>query len=103
MVRRGCDWDWRSWKWDVVHCLGGSAECIGGIGCAGSLRTDHEQVYRPYLLAGLVAVPLALEAQRLSVVFQIRLFSFIREFTARTVTILTWPSRSHLALLEMAL
>lgn len=45
---------------------------------------------QPYLLAGLVAIPMALAARWLSVVLQIRLFSFIREFTARTVTILTW-------------
>lgn len=45
---------------------------------------------QPYLLAGLVAIPMVLAARWLSVVLQIRLFSFIREFTARTVTILTW-------------
>ena len=43
-----------------------------------------------YLLAGLVAIPLVLMARWLSVVLQIRLFSLVREFTARTVTILTW-------------
>ncbi len=45
---------------------------------------------QPYLLAGLVAIPLVLTARWLSVVLQIRLFSLVREFTARTVTILTW-------------
>lgn len=45
---------------------------------------------QPYLLAGLVAIPMVLAARWLSVVLQIRLFSFVREFTARTVTILTW-------------
>ncbi len=45
---------------------------------------------QPYLLAGLVAIPLVLMARWLSVVLQIRLFSLVREFTARTVTILTW-------------
>ncbi|MBL8073977.1 MAG: sodium:proton antiporter [Nitrospira sp.] len=45
---------------------------------------------QPYLLAGLVAIPLVLGARWLSVVLQIRLFSLVREFTARTVTILTW-------------
>lgn len=45
---------------------------------------------QPYLLAGLVAIPLVLGARWLSVVLQIRLFSLVREFAARTVTILTW-------------
>ncbi|MDH4152443.1 MAG: sodium:proton antiporter [Nitrospira sp.] len=45
---------------------------------------------QPYLLAGLVAIPLVLGARWLSVVLQVRLFSLVREFTARTVTILTW-------------
>ena len=45
---------------------------------------------QPFLLAGLVAIPLVLAARWLSVVLQIRLFSFVREFSARTVTILTW-------------
>jgi len=45
---------------------------------------------QPYLIAGLVAIPLVLAARWLSVVLQIRLFSFFREFSARTVTILTW-------------
>lgn len=45
---------------------------------------------QPYLRAGLVAIPLVLMARWLSVVLQIRLFSLVREFTARTVTILTW-------------
>jgi CPA1 family monovalent cation:H+ antiporter len=45
---------------------------------------------QPYLMAGLVAIPMVLAARWLSVVLQIRLFSFVREFSARTVTILTW-------------
>ncbi|HMS83734.1 MAG TPA: sodium:proton antiporter [Nitrospira sp.] len=45
---------------------------------------------QPYLLAGLVAIPLVLGVRWVSVVLQIRLFSLVREFTARTVTILTW-------------
>lgn len=45
---------------------------------------------RPYLLAGLVAIPLVLSARWLSVVLQIKLFSLVREFSARTITILTW-------------
>jgi CPA1 family monovalent cation:H+ antiporter len=45
---------------------------------------------QPYLLAGLMAIPLVLAARWLSVVLQIRLFSLVREFSARTVTILTW-------------
>ncbi|MEO8048713.1 MAG: sodium:proton antiporter [Nitrospirota bacterium] len=45
---------------------------------------------RPYLLAGLVAIPLVLAARWLSVVVQVKAFSFIREFSARTITILTW-------------
>lgn len=70
-----------------MHCLDGSDECVGGIGC---VRRDYEQAYRPYLLAGLVANPLVVRAWWLSIVFQIRLFSLVRDFTARTVTILTW-------------
>ncbi|THJ19473.1 MAG: sodium:proton antiporter [Nitrospira sp. CG24E] len=45
---------------------------------------------RPYLLAGLVAIPLVLAARWLSVVVQVKAFSFVREFSARTITILTW-------------
>lgn len=45
---------------------------------------------QPYLMAGLVAIPMVLAARWLSVVLQIRLFSLVREFSARTVTILTW-------------
>jgi len=43
-----------------------------------------------YLLAGLVAIPLVLAARWLSVVLQIKLFSLVREFSARTIAILTW-------------
>jgi CPA1 family monovalent cation:H+ antiporter len=45
---------------------------------------------QPYLIAGLAAIPLVLAARWLSVVFQIKLFSLVREFSARTITILTW-------------
>lgn len=45
---------------------------------------------QPYLIAGLVAIPLVLAARWLSVVLQIRLFSLVREFSASTITILTW-------------
>ncbi len=45
---------------------------------------------QPYLVAGLVAIPLVLAVRWLSIVLQIRLFSLVREFPARTVTILTW-------------
>ncbi|MGH7184334.1 MAG: cation:proton antiporter [Nitrospiraceae bacterium] len=45
---------------------------------------------RSYLLAGLVAIPLVLAARWLSVGLQVKAFSFVREFSARTITILTW-------------
>ncbi|THJ22451.1 MAG: sodium:proton antiporter [Nitrospira sp. CG24D] len=45
---------------------------------------------RAYLVAGLVAIPLVLAARWLSVVVQVKAFSFVREFSARTITILTW-------------
>ncbi|MDH4187887.1 MAG: cation:proton antiporter, partial [Nitrospira sp.] len=45
---------------------------------------------RPYLMAGLVAIPLVLAARWVSVVLQIKGFSLVREFSARTITILTW-------------
>lgn len=45
---------------------------------------------RLYLMAGLVAIPLVLMARWLSVVLQVKLFSLVREFSARTITILTW-------------
>ena len=45
---------------------------------------------RPYLVAGLVAIPLVLAARWLSVVVQVKAFSFVREFSERTITILTW-------------
>lgn len=44
---------------------------------------------RLYLMAGLVAIPLVLMARWLSVVLQVKLFSLVREFSARTITILT--------------
>jgi len=43
-----------------------------------------------YLLAGLVAIPLVLIARWLCVLMQIKLFSMVREFSARTISILTW-------------
>ena len=45
---------------------------------------------RPYRLAGLVAIPLVLAARWLSVVVQVKAFSLVREFSDRTITILTW-------------
>jgi len=45
---------------------------------------------RPYLLAGLVAIPLVLGARWVSIVLQVKLFSLVREFSDRTITILTW-------------
>lgn len=45
---------------------------------------------RSYLVAGLVAIPLVLAARWLSVVLQVKAFSFVREFSDRTITILTW-------------
>jgi len=45
---------------------------------------------RSYLVAGLVAIPLVLAARWLSVVVQVKAFSVVREFSARTITILTW-------------
>jgi len=45
---------------------------------------------RPYLIGGLVAIPLVLGARWVSVVLQIQSFSLVREFSARTITILTW-------------
>jgi len=45
---------------------------------------------RPYLIAGLVAIPLVLSARWVSIVLQVKLFSLVREFSERTITILTW-------------
>ena len=45
---------------------------------------------RPYLIAGLVAIPLVLAVRWLIVFAQVRVFSFVREFAERTITILTW-------------
>ena len=45
---------------------------------------------RPYLIGGLVAIPLVLAVRWASVVLQIKAFSLVREFGARTITILTW-------------
>jgi CPA1 family monovalent cation:H+ antiporter len=45
---------------------------------------------RSYLVAGLVAIPLVLTARWISVVLQVKGFSLFREFSERTITILTW-------------
>lgn len=45
---------------------------------------------QPYLMAGLVAIPIVLLARWLSVFVQVKAFSFVRDFTDRTITILTW-------------
>lgn len=45
---------------------------------------------RPYLMAGLVAIPLVLAARWISVFVQVKAFSFVRDFTERTIMILTW-------------
>ena len=44
----------------------------------------------PYLIGGLVAIPLVLTVRWASVMLQIKTFSLVREFGARTITILTW-------------
>lgn len=43
-----------------------------------------------YLLAGLVAIPLVLAARWISVVLQVKLWSLVKAFSERAVTILTW-------------
>jgi len=45
---------------------------------------------RPYLLACMVAIPLVLASRWVSIVLQVKLFSLVREFSERTITILTW-------------
>ncbi len=45
---------------------------------------------RPYLVAGLAAVPLVLAARWISVLIHVKVFSWVREFSHRTITILTW-------------
>ncbi len=45
---------------------------------------------RPYVLAGLMAIPIVLLARFLSVGVQIKLFSLVREFSERTIAVLTW-------------
>jgi CPA1 family monovalent cation:H+ antiporter len=45
---------------------------------------------RSYLVAGLVAIPLVLAARWLSVVVQVKAFSFVRGFSAHTIRVLTW-------------
>lgn len=43
-----------------------------------------------YVTAGLIAIPIVLLARFLSVVLQVRVFSLVREFSEKTVAILTW-------------
>jgi CPA1 family monovalent cation:H+ antiporter len=43
-----------------------------------------------YVEAGLLAIPIVLLARLLSVGAQVKLFSFVREFSKRTIAILTW-------------
>lgn len=45
---------------------------------------------QPYLIAGLVAIPLVLAARWITVVLQVAGFSLVREFGEKTVRILTW-------------
>lgn len=45
---------------------------------------------QPYLIAGLVAIPLVLAARWITVVLQVKGFSFVREFNEKTIRILTW-------------
>ena len=45
---------------------------------------------RSYLIAGLIAIPLVLAARWISVVVQVKSFSLVREFSERTIAILTW-------------
>ncbi len=45
---------------------------------------------RPHVLAGLMAIPIVLLARFLSVGLQTKLFSLVREFSERTIVVLTW-------------
>lgn len=45
---------------------------------------------QPYLIAGLAAIPLVLAARWITVVLQVKGFSFVREFNEKTIRILTW-------------
>lgn len=45
---------------------------------------------RSYLMAGLVAIPLVLAARWISIFVQVKAFSLVRDFSERTITILTW-------------
>ncbi len=45
---------------------------------------------QPYLIAGLLAIPLVLAARWITVVLQVKGFSFVREFNEKTIRILTW-------------
>ncbi len=45
---------------------------------------------QPYLIAGLVAIPLVLAARWITVMLQVKGFSFVREFNEKTIRILTW-------------
>lgn len=45
---------------------------------------------QPYLIAGLVAIPLVLAARWITVVLQVKGLSVVREFNEKTIRILTW-------------
>ena len=45
---------------------------------------------QPYLIAGLVAIPLVLAARWITVVVQVKGLSVVREFNEKTIKILTW-------------
>jgi CPA1 family monovalent cation:H+ antiporter len=45
---------------------------------------------QPYLIAGLVAIPLVLAARWITVVLQVKGFSVVREFNEKTIRLLTW-------------
>ncbi|MGQ0555505.1 MAG: cation:proton antiporter [Nitrospiraceae bacterium] len=45
---------------------------------------------QPYLIAGLVAIPLVLAARWIAVVLQVKGLSVVREFNEKTIRILTW-------------
>jgi len=45
---------------------------------------------QPYLIAGLVAIPLVLTARWITVVVQVKGLSVVREFNEKTIKILTW-------------
>lgn len=45
---------------------------------------------QPYLIAGLVAIPLVLAARWITVLLQVKGLSVVREFNEKTIRILTW-------------